>query len=165
MTWCILHTYFIHMIYHTDIFLDVFHLLWLILLDGAFIKICIVVTENSFDLLNIFHYCIALFVFFNVCFIKTLCLYVHQGSRNEDSQFLVVKHKDRGYFTLQQHKQRGMYVGFTPRGTVRPTIDSGTNNIHVFPEVIECEFHIVLVSTHQILYIYVWLTSYTSVSM
>ncbi|XP_012939779.1 lipoxygenase homology domain-containing protein 1 isoform X2 [Aplysia californica] len=59
------------------------------------------------------------------------------GSRNEESHFLVEKHKDKGYFTLQQHKQRGMYVGFTPRGTVRPTIDSGTNNIHVFPEVVE----------------------------
>ncbi|XP_059163011.1 lipoxygenase homology domain-containing protein 1-like [Physella acuta] len=59
------------------------------------------------------------------------------GSRNEDSHFLVGKHKNKGYFTLQSNRQRGMFMGFTPRGDVRPTVDSGNNNIQVFPEVIE----------------------------
>ncbi|GFR86808.1 lipoxygenase-like protein domain-containing protein 1 [Elysia marginata] len=59
------------------------------------------------------------------------------GSRNEDSHFVVEKHKDKGYFTIQAHKQRGMFIGFTPKGAVRPTVDTGTNNIHIFPEVIE----------------------------
>ncbi|KAK3777632.1 hypothetical protein RRG08_021747 [Elysia crispata] len=59
------------------------------------------------------------------------------GSRNEDSHFMVEKHKDKGYFTIQANKQRGMYIGFTPKGAVRPTVDTGTNNIHIFPEVIE----------------------------
>ena len=66
-------------------------------------------------------------------------MYPLQGSRNEDSHFLVEKHKDKGYFTVQANKQRGMFVGFTPKGAVRPTVDTGTNNIHIFPEVVECE--------------------------
>ncbi|CAL1540914.1 unnamed protein product [Lymnaea stagnalis] len=59
------------------------------------------------------------------------------GSRNEDSHFSVVKHKNKGYFTLQFKKQPMNFVGFTPQGDVRPTIDSGNNNIHIYPEVIE----------------------------
>ncbi|KAH9523747.1 hypothetical protein Btru_040820 [Bulinus truncatus] len=59
------------------------------------------------------------------------------GSRSDDSHFLVTKHKNKGYFTLQLNKQRGKFVGFSPRGKVRPTVDSGTNDIHIFPEVIE----------------------------
>ncbi|CAG5116253.1 unnamed protein product, partial [Candidula unifasciata] len=59
------------------------------------------------------------------------------GSRNEDAYFLVEKHKYKGYFTLQSDKKRGTYMGFTARGEVVPTINTGTNNIYIFPEVIE----------------------------
>ncbi|KAI8774235.1 lipoxygenasey domain-containing protein 1 [Biomphalaria glabrata] len=59
------------------------------------------------------------------------------GSRSEDSHFLVTKHKNKGYFTLQLNKRRGTFVGFTPRGDVRPMVENGSDDVHIFPEVIE----------------------------
>ncbi|KAK3092113.1 hypothetical protein FSP39_025311 [Pinctada imbricata] len=59
------------------------------------------------------------------------------GERNEFSQFLVEKRKSGGYVSLQSAKQRGLYLGMKPDGRVWPTVDTGVNNIHLFPEVIE----------------------------
>ncbi|KAK7503970.1 hypothetical protein BaRGS_00004702, partial [Batillaria attramentaria] len=60
-----------------------------------------------------------------------------QGTRDENSQFVVEKHKDKGYITVQSKKQRGIFLGMTPKGEVRPTVDTGVNNVWLFPEVVE----------------------------
>ncbi|KAL3869892.1 hypothetical protein ACJMK2_042519 [Sinanodonta woodiana] len=59
------------------------------------------------------------------------------GDRGPDSQFLVTKHKDKGYITLQMNSHRGLFVGMTPEGKVHPTIDTGVKNIYLFPEIVE----------------------------
>ncbi|KAK3579121.1 hypothetical protein CHS0354_022141 [Potamilus streckersoni] len=59
------------------------------------------------------------------------------GDKGPDSQFLVTKHKDKGYITLQMNSHRGLFVGMTAEGKVHPTIDTGVKNICLFPEIVE----------------------------
>jgi len=46
--------------------------------------------------------------------------------------------KDRGYIALESALHRGMFVGMTPDGRVRLTVDTGQENIRFYPEVIQC---------------------------
>ncbi|XP_021373395.1 lipoxygenase homology domain-containing protein 1-like isoform X2 [Mizuhopecten yessoensis] len=59
------------------------------------------------------------------------------GERNEYSHFMVEKHRDQGYVSLQSVTQRGLYLGMKPDGRVWPTVDTGVNNIWLYPSVIE----------------------------
>ena len=63
-----------------------------------------------------------------------------QGLRDSDSHFLVLRHKDKGYITLQSATQRGLYIGMTADGKVHTTIDTGVRNIWLYPEVVECKY-------------------------
>lgn len=69
-----------------------------------------------------------------------LCEKCFQGGRDENSHFIVTKHKDKGYITLQSKIQRGIFLGLTPKGEVRPTVDTGVSNVWLFPEVVECMY-------------------------
>ncbi|XP_070194990.1 lipoxygenase homology domain-containing protein 1-like isoform X2 [Littorina saxatilis] len=60
-----------------------------------------------------------------------------QGGRDDKSHFLVEKHRDKGYVTIQSRGQRGVFVGMTPKGDVRPTVDTGVSNIWLYPEVVD----------------------------
>lgn len=62
-----------------------------------------------------------------------------QGGRDDKSHFLVEKHRDKGYVTIQSRGQRGVFVGMTPKGDVRPTVDTGVSNIWLYPEVVDCK--------------------------
>ncbi|KAH3831729.1 hypothetical protein DPMN_104999, partial [Dreissena polymorpha] len=59
------------------------------------------------------------------------------GGKSEESHFLVLRHKDKGYITLQSAGQRGLFIGMTADGRVHTTIDTGVRNIWLYPEVIE----------------------------
>lgn len=41
--------------------------------------------------------------------------------------------------TLESATMRGMYVGMTTDGQVRPSVDVGDKSIRLYPEVVECE--------------------------
>ncbi|WAR22969.1 LOXH1-like protein [Mya arenaria] len=47
------------------------------------------------------------------------------GGKSEDAHFLVLRHKDKGYITLQSAGQRGLFLGMTPEGRVHTTLDTG----------------------------------------
>ncbi|XP_052774352.1 lipoxygenase homology domain-containing protein 1-like isoform X2 [Mya arenaria] len=59
------------------------------------------------------------------------------GGKSEDAHFLVLRHKDKGYITLQSAGQRGLFLGMTPEGRVHTTLDTGVRNIWLYPEVVE----------------------------
>ncbi|XP_060083246.1 lipoxygenase homology domain-containing protein 1-like [Ylistrum balloti] len=59
------------------------------------------------------------------------------GERDEYSHFIVEKHRDLGYVSLQSGTQRGLYLGMKPDGRIWPTVDTGVNNIWLYPSVIE----------------------------
>lgn len=74
---------------------------------------------------------------FDVSLNKIVILF--QGDRGEESHFLVLKHKDKGYVTIQSASQRGLFIGMTTDGHVHTTIDTGVKNIWLYPEVVECK--------------------------
>ncbi|XP_069127319.1 uncharacterized protein [Argopecten irradians] len=59
------------------------------------------------------------------------------GERDEFSHFIVDKHPEQGYVALQSSSQRGLYLGMKPDGRVWPTVDTGVNNIWLYPSVID----------------------------
>ncbi|XP_048764444.2 lipoxygenase homology domain-containing protein 1-like isoform X2 [Ostrea edulis] len=60
-----------------------------------------------------------------------------QGIRDEASHFIVEKRRAGGYVSLQSASQRGLYLGMKPDGRVWPTVDTGVNNVHLYPQVVE----------------------------
>ncbi|XP_055956181.1 lipoxygenase homology domain-containing protein 1 [Patella vulgata] len=60
-----------------------------------------------------------------------------QGGKDEDSHFIVAKYPDKGYITLESATQRGLFIGLTPDGELKPTVDTGGKNVCLYPEVIE----------------------------
>ncbi|XP_077990949.1 uncharacterized protein LOC144445282 [Glandiceps talaboti] len=60
-----------------------------------------------------------------------------RGTGDAYCQFIVSRHKDKGFITLQSFKNRGIYVGFAVDGTARPTVDTGERNVRFYPEVVE----------------------------
>ncbi|CAH1776005.1 unnamed protein product [Owenia fusiformis] len=63
-----------------------------------------------------------------------------QGSGDESCQFKVERYKEKGYVTLESISNRGLFVGMTPDGSVRPTVDTGANNVRLYPEVLHFGF-------------------------
>jgi hypothetical protein len=63
-----------------------------------------------------------------------------QGEGDESCHFIVHNFKDKGYIALESATLRGMYVGMTSEGKVRPTVDVGEKNVRFYPEVVECKF-------------------------
>ncbi|XP_046584646.1 LOW QUALITY PROTEIN: lipoxygenase homology domain-containing protein 1-like [Haliotis rubra] len=59
------------------------------------------------------------------------------GRKDDLCQFIVAKHHDKGYVTLQSAISRGLYVGLTTQGRIHPTVDTGVQNIWLYPEVVE----------------------------
>lgn len=49
------------------------------------------------------------------------------------------KRRAGGYVSLQSASQRGLYLGMKPDGRVWPTVDTGVNNVHLYPQVVECK--------------------------
>ena len=62
-----------------------------------------------------------------------------QGIGDEACHFKVHTFRDTGYTTLESTLHRGMFVGMTSDGRVRPTVDTGQKNIRFYPEVIHCK--------------------------
>ncbi|KAJ8306151.1 hypothetical protein KUTeg_016696 [Tegillarca granosa] len=60
-----------------------------------------------------------------------------KGIRDDMAQFIIEKHPEKGYVSLQSNLQRGLYIGMKPDGRIWPTVDTGVNNIWFFPEVVE----------------------------
>ncbi|XP_061166198.1 lipoxygenase homology domain-containing protein 1-like [Saccostrea echinata] len=60
-----------------------------------------------------------------------------QGIRDEASHFIVEKRRAGGYVSLQSASQRGLYLGMKPDGRIWPTVDTGVNNVHLYPQVVE----------------------------
>ena len=48
--------------------------------------------------------------------------------------------KEKGFVTMESAFNRGLCLGMTTEGRVRPTVDTGDKNVRLYPEVIECEF-------------------------
>ena len=55
------------------------------------------------------------------------------------SQFKVIKYKEKGYVALESVANKGVFIGMTPDGKVRPTVDTGEKNVRLYPEVIQCK--------------------------
>ncbi|XP_070556277.1 uncharacterized protein [Ptychodera flava] len=60
-----------------------------------------------------------------------------QGTGDADCHFIIKRAKDKGFISLQSAKSRGLYVGFTPDGAARPTVDTGERNVRLYPEIIQ----------------------------
>ncbi|ELT98105.1 hypothetical protein CAPTEDRAFT_225952 [Capitella teleta] len=50
--------------------------------------------------------------------------------------FHVDRVKEKGYLTLESVSSRGIFVGMSPEGKIRPTVNTGDKNVRLFPEVI-----------------------------
>ncbi|XP_048249875.1 lipoxygenase homology domain-containing protein 1-like isoform X2 [Haliotis rufescens] len=59
------------------------------------------------------------------------------GRKDDLCHFIVAKHQDKGYVVLQSAISRGLYVGVTTQGRIHPTVDTGVQNIWLYPEVVE----------------------------
>lgn len=57
-----------------------------------------------------------------------------------NSHFIVEKHREQGYVSLQSAAVRGLYMGMAVDGTVRPTVNTGGKNVWLYPEVVECKY-------------------------
>ena len=70
---------------------------------------------------------------------KPLASFSPQGKGDESCHFRVMEHKDLGFVTLESNQMTGNFVGITPDGRIQPTVDTGQDNVRLFPEVIKCE--------------------------
>ena len=74
----------------------------------------------------------------------TIAICCFQGKGDQTCQFIVEKYKDKGYVALQSASQRGIYIGLTPEGALRPTVNTGVKNIWLYPEVVECKYFFII---------------------
>ena len=63
-----------------------------------------------------------------------------QGTGDSDCHFRVDRVKDKGFIILQSVSSPGVCVGFVSDGSVKPTVDTGEDNVRLYPEVIQCEY-------------------------
>ncbi|XP_064626993.1 lipoxygenase homology domain-containing protein 1-like isoform X2 [Lineus longissimus] len=59
------------------------------------------------------------------------------GSGDSYCHFKVHRYKEFGYVTLESVACKGLFIGLTPDGQIRPTVDTNEKNIWLFPEVIQ----------------------------
>lgn len=52
-------------------------------------------------------------------------------------QFRVGRVKNRGYVTFESVAQKGLFIGMTPAGQIRPTVNTDEKNVCFFPEIVE----------------------------
>lgn len=83
-----------------------------------------------------------------------LFVFVSQGIRDEASHFIVEKRRAGGYVSLQSASQRGLYLGMKPDGRVWPTVDTGVQNVHLFPQVVECKLSYTYITIKKIFLIH-----------
>lgn len=72
-----------------------------------------------------------------------------QGIRDDLAQFIIEKHPEKGYVSLQSNVQRGLYMGMKPDGRIWPTVDTGVNNIWFYPEVVECKLWSIMLTHYM----------------
>ncbi|XP_074641254.1 lipoxygenase homology domain-containing protein 1-like [Tubulanus polymorphus] len=60
-----------------------------------------------------------------------------QGEGDRYCHFKMSRYKDNGFITIESIASRGLFIGMTPDGRIRPTVDTGDTNVRIFPEVIE----------------------------
>ncbi|XP_013396607.1 lipoxygenase homology domain-containing protein 1 isoform X2 [Lingula anatina] len=60
-----------------------------------------------------------------------------KGTGDGHCEFRVVRYKEKGFITLESVSDRGVALGMTADGTVRPTVDTGERNVRFWPEVIK----------------------------
>ncbi|XP_038056107.1 uncharacterized protein LOC119728107 [Patiria miniata] len=60
-----------------------------------------------------------------------------QGSGDDYCHFKVLRVKEKGYVSLQSVASGDVCVGFVPYGSVKPTVDTGEDNVRLHPHVIQ----------------------------
>ena len=63
-----------------------------------------------------------------------------QGNGDRYCQFKVEKYRERGFVTLESVASRKHFIGMTDDGIIKPTVDTGADNVRFYPEVIECKY-------------------------
>jgi len=83
------------------------------------------------------------YTFIHAC---TLCItYVLQGTGDQYCEFKIDKIRDQGYITIESSSNRGLFLGMTPDGKIRPVVNTGDKNVRLYPEIVECKINFVVV--------------------
>ena len=60
-----------------------------------------------------------------------------KGTGDQSCHWKIDKIKEHGYVTIQSAISRGIYLGMTPEGKIRPTVNTGDKNVRFYPEIVE----------------------------
>ena len=63
-----------------------------------------------------------------------------QGTGDKYCEFSLHKSRERGHVSLESVAKKGIYIGLTGEGKVKPQVDTGDKNVRLYPQVIECEY-------------------------